>query len=78
MGQSGPKTRNTLASALEGVVFIDEAYSMTPCPNEASTGAGESFSQETIAELINFMDKFIGCIVIIVAGYKDKMNNLKE
>lgn len=72
IGQSGPKTRSTLASALEGVVFIDEAYSLTPCPGESTNN---NFSEEAVAELINFMDKFIGCMVIIVAGYKDKMYN---
>lgn len=72
VGQSGPKTRKVLANSLEGVVFIDEAYTLTPCPSELS-GTNEAFSREAVGELINFMDKFSGCFVIIVAGYKDKM-----
>jgi SpoVK/Ycf46/Vps4 family AAA+-type ATPase len=71
LGQSAPKTRNLLANALEGVVFIDEAYTLTPCDKSKK----DSYSEEAIGELINFIDKFIGCLVIIVAGYKDKMND---
>jgi hypothetical protein len=71
MGQSGPKTRNLLAKSLEGVVFIDEAYTLTPCPGQQAKN--DNFSEEAVGELINFMDKFVGCMVIIVAGYKDKM-----
>lgn len=71
IGQSGPKTRNLLANGLEGVVFIDEAYTLTPCPTDDHKS--DNYSQEVIGELINFMDKFMGCTVIIVAGYKDKM-----
>jgi SpoVK/Ycf46/Vps4 family AAA+-type ATPase len=71
-GQSGPKTRNLLAGALEGVVFIDEAYTLTPCPGSAASSS-DTYSEESVGELINFMDKFIGCLVVIVAGYKNKM-----
>jgi hypothetical protein len=70
IGQSGPKTRSTLSTALEGVFFLDEAYTLTPCPGQSS---GDNFSQEAVGELINFMDKFVGCFVVIVAGYKGKM-----
>jgi len=71
IGQSAPKTRNLLANTLEGVVFIDEAYTLTPCSKEKK----DSFSEEAVGELINFIDKFIGCMVLIVAGYKKEMNN---
>ena len=71
IGQSAPKTRNLLANSLEGVIFIDEAYTLTPCGNDKK----DNFAEEAIGELINFIDKFIGCLVVIVAGYKDKMND---
>ncbi len=71
LGQSGPKTRNVLSNGLEGVVFIDEAYTLTPCDKQNTNV--DHYAEEVVGELINFMDKFIGCIVIIVAGYKDKM-----
>jgi hypothetical protein len=70
LGQSGPKTRMLLSTSLEGVVFIDEAYTLTPCPGEKTNS---DFSNEAVGELINFMDKFAGCFVVIVAGYKNKM-----
>lgn len=69
VGQSGPKTRSLLAGSIEGVVFIDEAYTLTPCPGSMHS----NFSEEAVGELINFVDKFIGCLVVIVAGYKKKM-----
>jgi len=72
VGQSGPKTRNILAKSMEGVLFIDEAYTLTPCPGEKS--AADAFSHEAVGELINFIDKFVGCLVVIVAGYKNEMN----
>jgi len=72
VGQSAPKTRNLLANGLEGVVFIDEAYTLTPCQKDATFI--DNYAEEAIGELINFMDKFMGCIIIIVAGYKEKMN----
>lgn len=71
-GQSAPKTRNLLSNGLEGVVFIDEAYTLTPCKEK--NYQIDNLAEEAVGELINFIDKFIGCIVIIVAGYKDKMN----
>lgn len=70
IGQTGIKTRKLLIESLEGVLFIDEAYSLTPCPGQNK----DSFSEEAVAELINFMDKFIGCMVVIVAGYKKQMH----
>lgn len=72
-GQSAPKTRNLLSNGLEGVVFIDEAYTLTPCKEK--NYHIDNLAEEAVGELINFIDKFIGCIVIIVAGYKDKMND---
>eukprot|EP00960_Hanusia_phi_P064247 765740-Hanusia_phi.AAC.1 len=68
-GQTGPKTRNVLVSSLEGVVFIDEAYTLTPCTGQKDDG----YAEEAVGELINTLDKFIGCFVVIVAGYKEKM-----
>jgi SpoVK/Ycf46/Vps4 family AAA+-type ATPase len=73
VGQTAVKTRKVLVENLEGVLFIDEAYTLTPCPGATSNSKGSQFNEEAIGELINFMDKFIGCIVIIVAGYENKM-----
>lgn len=72
IGQTAGKTRDLLFQALEGILFIDEAYSLTPCPDGAA-GPMKDFGPEAVAELINFMDKTIGLMVIMVAGYEDKM-----
>ena len=70
IGQTSNKTRKQLMESLEGVLFIDEAYSLTPCPE---ADMARDYGPEAISELINFMDKTIGLSVIIVAGYKDQM-----
>ena len=70
VGESAPKTRHILAKAIEGVLFIDEAYTLTPCPGQTHKS---HFEEEAMAELMNLMDKFIGCMVVIVAGYKKEM-----
>lgn len=74
VGQTAIKTKELLSENLDSVLFIDEAYTLTPCPGEEGA-KGTQFNQEAIGELINFMDKFIGCIVIIVAGYEGKMRD---
>lgn len=74
VGQSAPKTRQLLSNGLEGVVFVDEAYSLTPCKSSGNNATkGSEFSEEAVVEFINFVDKFAGCMVVIVAGYKQKM-----
>lgn len=71
VGQTGPKTRSLMSSILEGVLFIDEAYSLTPCGSKDNVNA--QYSDEAIAEMINFMDKFQGMYVVIVGGYHKQM-----
>ena len=66
VGQTAPKTRKLLFDTLEGILFIDEAYSLTPCPEKH---VEKDFGGEAVSELINFMDKTIGLSVIIIAGY---------
>ena len=74
VGQSAKKTRDVLAHSLEGVLFIDEAYTLTPCKGGGSNSDSD-YEKEAIGELVNFIDKFIGCIVVIVAGYKKIMHD---
>lgn len=70
-GQTAIKTRKLLQSQLEGVLFIDEAYTLSSCKSNTTDHMGS----EAIAELINFLDKFMGCLVVIIAGYPDEMRN---
>jgi hypothetical protein len=67
IGQTAPRTRGILLETLEGVLFIDEAYQLT------LTDGGRDFGPEAITEIVNFLDKYIGMNVVIVAGYEDKM-----
>ena len=67
VGQSGPLTREKVSKALDGVLFIDEAYSLADGPGSGGFGA------EAIAELIKQMSEHQDRLVVIAAGYPDKM-----
>lgn len=75
IGQTAPLTRKYLDSTLEGVLFIDEAYQLTGCPGASGSFSTSDFGQESIAELINYIDKNIGMSIIMAAGYEEQMNN---
>ncbi|MCE7006504.1 AAA family ATPase [Kibdelosporangium philippinense] len=66
LGQTAPKVRTAVAKALGGVLFIDEAYSLT----EAWF---DDYGSEAIAELIKLMEEHREDLVVIVAGYDAKM-----
>ena len=65
MGETAQKTRNVLTSGLEGIVFIDEAYSLAQ--------GGDSYGVESINEIVGFLDKHRGQICVIAAGYASEM-----
>jgi len=71
VNESARITRKILLANLEGVVFIDEAYDMTPPPT--ILGQGIDHGHEAITEIVNFIDKMIGLSIIIVAGYEKPM-----
>jgi len=64
-GQTAPKTRKVLESALGGTLFIDEAYSLAK--------EGDTFGEEAIETLLLFMSENVGKLVVIVAGYEQEM-----
>lgn len=68
VGMTAPQTRSILLRSLEGVLFIDEAYELPPAPN-----ANRDHGMESITELVNFLDKYIGKNIVIVAGYRIPM-----
>jgi probable Rubsico expression protein CbbX len=68
IGHTAPKTRAVLKKAMGGVLFIDEAYYLYKPENERDYGA------ESIEILLQVMETHRDDIVVILAGYKDKMD----
>lgn len=71
IGQTAAKTREVLESALGGVLFIDEAYTL----NGASSN---DFGKEAIDEILKFMEDHRRDIVIIFAGYTKEMGEFLQ
>lgn len=71
VGQTAIKTREVLESALGGVLFIDEAYSLTQ-------GNNNEFGVEAINEILKFMEDHRKDIVIILAGYTKEMGEFMK
>lgn len=72
IGHTAPKTKEVLKQAMGGVLFIDEAYYLYKPDNERDYGA------EAIEILLQVMENQREDIVVIFAGYKDKMNRFYE
>jgi probable Rubsico expression protein CbbX len=68
VGHTAPKTREVLKRAMGGVLFIDEAYYLYRADNERDYG------QESIEILLQVMENQRDDIVVILAGYKDRMD----
>ena len=68
IGHTAPKTKEVLKSAMGGVLFIDEAYYLYRPENERDYG------QEAIEILLQVMENQRDDLVVILAGYKDRMD----
>ena len=68
IGQTAPKTSEVIEKAMGGVLFIDEAYSLTQ-----SGQSSNDYGSEAIATLIKAMEDHKGEFVVIFAGYKEEM-----
>ena len=68
IGHTAPKTKEVLKRAMGGVLFIDEAYYLYRPENERDYG------QEAIEILLQVMENQRDDLVVIVAGYKDRMD----
>ena len=72
IGHTTPKTKEVLKKAMGGVLFIDEAYYLYRPENERDYG------QEAIEILLQVMENNRDDLVVILAGYKDKMDKFFE
>ncbi len=72
IGHTAPKTKEILKKAMGGVLFIDEAYYLYKPDNERDYGS------EAIEILLQVMENQRDDLVIIFAGYKDRMDKFYE
>jgi type VII secretion ATPase EccA len=68
VGQTATKTDTVIQKALDGVLFIDEAYALVP-----EGGSHNDYGQEAIATLLKRMEDNRDRLVVIIAGYKNEM-----
>ena len=68
IGHTAPKTREIVKKAMGGVLFIDEAYYLYKPENERDYG------QESIEILLQVMENHRDDLVVILAGYRDRMD----
>ena len=68
VGHTAPKTKEVLKRAMGGVLFIDEAYYLYRAENERDYG------QEAIEILLQVMENNRDDLVVILAGYRDRMD----
>ena len=71
VGGTAIKTNHVIDQALDGVLFIDEAYTLTE-------GERGGFGQEAVDTLLTRMEDECGRLVVIVAGYPEKMEKFRR
>lgn len=74
VGHTAGKAAGVLMKGLESIVFIDEAYQIMPCTDGKIQKDSKSFGPEAITEIVNFLDKYVGLSIMIVAGYQREID----
>jgi stage V sporulation protein K len=72
-GQTGLQVRSEIEKAIGGVLFIDEAYSLSGGMDNLAKA--DSFGEEAITQLVKCMEDYRDRMVVIAAGYTDQMEN---
>merc|ERR1719155_208486 len=68
VGHTAPKTKEVIKQALGGVLLVDEAYYLYNAANDRDYG------QESIEILLNVMEQNTEDLIVVLAGYKDRMD----
>ncbi|MBQ4564507.1 MAG: AAA family ATPase, partial [Lachnospiraceae bacterium] len=77
LGQTAMKTRKKCEEALDGVLFVDEAYQLVNTDRSDGSKFASEFAEEAYTEIMTFMENNAKRICVIFAGYTDKMEKFK-
>lgn len=72
VGQTAARTMKVVDSAMHGILFIDEAYTLTPA------NGSNDFGQESLDTLLKRMEDDRERLIVVVAGYTDEMQRFLE
>ncbi|XP_047951565.1 protein CfxQ homolog [Salvia hispanica] len=70
LGQTGPKTRKKIEEAMGGILFVDEAYRLTP----TDSGNSIEYGVEALEEIMSVLED--GDLLVIFAGYTEPMRRV--
>jgi len=74
VGHTAPKTNAKIEEALDGVLFIDEAYSL----NQTGPEGNDAYGTEAIETLLKRMEDDRDRLVVIIAGYRDRLERFVD
>eukprot|EP01050_Picozoa_sp_SAG11_P020528 SAG11_NODE_3474_length_2426_cov_1.681564_2_plen_376_part_00 len=72
VGHTAPRVKDAIQQALGGCLFLDEAYAL------AAAGGSDSFSNEAVRTLLTEVENNRSNVLVVLAGYKDKMATLLQ